>query len=570
VTAGADGNALPPIRKLYVDVPHGQVHLRIGGRGPAVVLLHDSPRSSAMHVRNIGWLGSRFTVYALDTPGYGNSTPLPADPAPTIPGFAAALAATLQALGLVRPAVYGFHTSSKIALELAARPQAPLGGAVLDGLSLPAAPPSEEFIASYMLPFRVAEDGSHLATQWSKILDFHRFFPWFRREAAARLDMALPDDAALHAYALDTLMAGAAWSSAYAAAMRYPAREAFPRIRHPLTFTCRSDDVLFGFLAILPEPLPPGARRVPLGPAPEEWRAQVAAWLAEYAGPGEPPLPPDPLVARTSALRRGYVDLPEGQVHLRLAGPSTGTPLLMLHDLPGAAAAVEPLGTIMAQDRTVLMPDLPGSGESDPVATPAAARYVEALLGCLDRLQLDVVDVYAGHLASPLALELAHRAPVRVRRLVLDGLPPLAAEERGALQTHYCPSLAPRRDGANWLTGWHLLGDRECCWPWFDRSRAAVRRRTPTLDAATRHRILVELLKQPERYRDGVVAALAVPLQDRLAALPAPLTVLYDPADLRDAHVPAALSGRANARSVEFAARGTDELAQALRRSLDG
>lgn len=566
--AGAD--APPRIRKRYVDVPHGQVHLRLGGRGPAVVLLHDSPRSSVMHVPNIAWLGARFTVYALDTPGYGNSTPLRAEPAPTIPDFAAALGSTLEALGLKRPAVYGFHTSSKIALELATRARAPLGGAVLDGLSLPAAPPPEEFIVRYMLPFTVAEDGSHLATQWSKILDFHRFFPWFRREAATRLDMALPDDAALHGYAVDTLMAGPSWSSAYAAAMRYPAREALAAVRHPLTFTCRSDDVLFGFLAALPEPLPAGTRRAPLGPAPQEWRDQVSAWLGEYAGAAEPPPPPDPLDARGTAMRRGYVDLADGQVHLRLAGPTTGTPLLMLHDLPGSSAAVERLGARMAQDRCVLMPDLPGCAESDALAAPTARRYAEALLGCLDRLKLDAVDVYAGHLASPLALELAQLAPRRVRRLVFDGLPPLSAPEREALLPRYCPALSPQRDGANWLVGWHMLGDRECSWPWFDRSREAVRRRTPTLDAETRHRVLVDLLKQPERYGDGLAAALAVPVAQRLAALAAPLTVLHDRADVRDAQVPAALAGRANARAVERPAGGIGDLAAVLRRSLDG
>jgi pimeloyl-ACP methyl ester carboxylesterase len=570
VTAAGGGDARARIRKRYVDVAHGQVHLRVGGRGPAVVLLHDSPRSSVMHLPNIGWLGEQFTVYALDTPGYGNSTPLPAEPAPAIADFAAALEATLHALGLDRPAVYGFHTSSKIALELATRPQAPLGGAVLDGLSLPAAPPPEAFIASYMLPFSVAEDGSHLVTQWSKILDFHRYFPWFRREAASRLDMALPDDAALHAYALDTLMAGASWSSAYAAAMRYPARDSLASVRHPLTFTCRSDDVLFGFLAALPEPLPAGARRVPLGPAPEEWRANLAAWLAEYAAPGEPPRPPDPLDARSAAQRRGYVDVADSQVHLRLAGEGPRVPLLMLHDLPGSAAALERLGALLAQDRTVLMPDLPGCGESDALETPTAAAYVEALLGCLDRLRMEVVDVFAEHLASPLALELAERAPRRVRRLVFDGLAPTAAQERTALAERYCPRLQPRRDGANWLSGWHFLGDRECSWPWFDRSRAAVRRRTPTLDAPTRHAVLVDLLKQPGRCGDGLAAALSVPLEARLSATQAPLTVLYEPSDVRDARVPAALAGRPDSRILAVAPRRTWEVAEALRRSLDG
>lgn len=564
--------ALPPplrVRKRYVTVPHGQVHLRVAGAGPPVVLLHDSPRSSVMHLPNLGWLGRRFTVYALDTPGYGRSTPLPAEPAPTIPDFAAALGHALGALGLERPAVYGFHTSSKIALALATLPGAPLGGAVLDGLSLPASPPPEAFIARYMQPFAVSGDGSHLASQWSKVLDFHRWFPWFSQTAATRLDMDLPDDDALHAYAMDTLMAGPAWSSAYAAAMRYPAREAIGRVRLPLTFTCRADDVLYAYLDALPDPLPPGSRRAPLAAGRDEWQRRLAEWFAEYAAPAAVPPPPDPLDEPGPQARRAYVDHADGQVHLRLAGEGPRPPLLMLHDLPGSAAALEPLAGVLATDRRVVAPDLPGCGESDALTTATATAYADALLGCLDRLRLDAVDLYAEHLAAPLAMELARRAPQRVRRIACDGLPPLQAAARAALLPDYCPSLAPRRDGTHWLAAWHLLGDREASWPWFDRRRSAARRRSPALDAATRQRVLVDLLRQPGRYADPLTAALAAPVAETLAALQTPVTVLVDAGDVRDAGVPQAVAG---VPAVQCRSKPADraEYAAALRACLDG
>lgn len=566
---GGEPGGTVAVRKRYIDFSRGQVHLRMGGAGPPVVLLHDSPRSSVMHRSNFAWLAGEFTVYALDTPGYGNSTPLPAEPAPTIPDFAAALEECIAALGLGAPAVYGFHTSSKIALELATRPQAPMGGAVLDGLSLPPTLPTEEFIRRYMLPFEVRDDGSHLATQWSKVLDFHRWFPWFSRTAETRLAMDLPDDAALHEYGLDTLMAGASWSSAYAAAMRYPAREAFDRVRRPLTVTCREDDVLFGFLDRVPRPLPAECRCVALGRDRRAWRDSLRRWFSEYAAREEPPPPPDPLDSQAPTLRRGYVDLAAGQIHLRVAGRGDRPPLLLLHDVPGSAAAVEALAVALGADRRVFCPDLPGCGESDARLTADAGEYADALRACLDRLRLDAVDVYAEHLAAPFALELARRHPRRVRRLVCDGLPPADAAVRAALLPEYCPSLLPRRDGAHWLTAWHLLGDREACWPWFARSRDAARRRTPTLDAATRHATVVDLLKQPARYAEPVSAALAAEIEGGLAAAGARLTVLYDPADPRDADVPGVLRaarGAALARRPAAAAAYPD----ALRALLDG
>lgn len=108
------------------------VHYRAAGAGPAVVLLHDSPRSSRLHMPLMKLLASRFSVFALDTPGYGNSDPLPFAN-PTIPNFAEALGATLDAMGLAQAPIYATHTSAKIALALAVR-----GGRmpqlVLDGL----------------------------------------------------------------------------------------------------------------------------------------------------------------------------------------------------------------------------------------------------------------------------------------------------------------------------------------------------------------------------------------------------------------------------------------------------
>lgn len=118
-TSAAPGGPAPRrarIRRAYVRAPHGLVHYRVAGDGPAVVLLHDSPRSSAMHLPQLEALSDQFTVIALDTPGYGRSQPLPPEPRPTIADFAAALAGTLVALGLERCPVYGFHTSSKFTL----------------------------------------------------------------------------------------------------------------------------------------------------------------------------------------------------------------------------------------------------------------------------------------------------------------------------------------------------------------------------------------------------------------------------------------------------------------------
>jgi len=556
------------VRKAYLDLAHGQVHYRVGGDGPPVVLLHDSPRSSVMHLPQFQWLGQRFTVIALDTPGYGNSTPLPADPAPTIPHFGAALGEALRALGIGPCPVYGFHTSSKIALDLATRTDAPLSAAILDGLSLPPGPADEDFIRRYMQPFSVAADGSHLAAQWSKVLDFHRFFPWFAHSAATRLEMALPDDGHLHTYCMDTLMAGVAWSSAYAAAMRYPARAAIGQLRVPVTFACRSDDVLYRYLDELPDPLPAGCALLRIGAEPAEWRDRIGECLAAWADPARERDQARQRGAGPAGAGHGYLDHAQGQLHVHRHGHGKAVPLVMLHDLPGSSASLQPLAEALAHDRPVLRVDLPGCGESDALADAPVAAYADALLQCLAQAAFADVDIYAEHLAAPIALELARRAGSRVRRLVLDGLPPLSAAQRAAISARYCPSLLPRRDGTHLLAAWHLLRDREFSWPWFERGVEAVRRRAPALEPAQLHALTVDILKQPAHYGEAGQAALAAPFEDWLAGIAQPVLLLGDAADVRDREL-AVVAGRLrNGCLAERAATAAD-CARTLRGFLD-
>ena len=97
-----------------------QVHYRRCGDGPAMLLLHQSPRSSAEFIELIERWGESFTVVAPDHPGYGVSDPL-GDPAANMEAFAEALVEFLDAIGLESAAVYGMHTGAGMAVALAAR-----------------------------------------------------------------------------------------------------------------------------------------------------------------------------------------------------------------------------------------------------------------------------------------------------------------------------------------------------------------------------------------------------------------------------------------------------------------
>jgi pimeloyl-ACP methyl ester carboxylesterase len=517
------------LHKGFVTVPHGQVHFRYGGRGPVVAMLHDSPRSSVLHVPNIEWLGEHFTVIALDTPGYGNSTPLPLAH-PEIADFADSLAATLVALGIDRCALYGFHTGAQIALQFAVDHADRAALTILDGLALPTEEAHAEYLERYLLPFEPAADGSHLAQQWSKVLDFHRYFPWFAQSAATRLPIALPDDLDLHEYATDLFMAGSHWTDAFGAALRHLSGPNIPRLRSPTVFMCRTDDLLCGFLDQLPQPLPAGCSVERIPPQLPAWRTRVLELLKRAALPRTQWRPPRPVAATgTHSERQAYVDLVHGQIRVRLRG-SGGVPLLMLHDAPGASGTMRPLAESIGNERLIIAPDLPGLGESHPLPYPSLGSYVTALVELLEQLDCGPVDVFAEGLGACFAIALAAHHPQLVRRLALDGLPMVRSKERRLYARHYCPPLAPDRHGTHLQRIWQQMRDAEASWPWYDRSAAAARKHDPDFDPQRMHAILVEVMKRMPSYGDAARAALEAAVREILRGVQQPV-LLFDVAD---------------------------------------
>ena len=124
---------------------------------------------------------------------------------------------------------------------------------------------------------------------------------------------------------------------------------------------------------------------------------------------------------------------PELGHRIRAAGFDTnyhdqgnGHPVVMIHGSgPGVTAWANwrlNIGPLSKQAR-VLAPDMVGFGYTD---APAGTRYgldtwVEHLVGFLDALELDSVDLVGNSFGGGLALAIAASRPERVRKLVLMG-----------------------------------------------------------------------------------------------------------------------------------------------------
>jgi pimeloyl-ACP methyl ester carboxylesterase len=111
----------------------GSIHIAEAGVGPPLLLLHSSPNSHRDFSAVIPLLETRYRMIAPDTLGFGNSGEIP--PAVSMENLADCMAEVLDARGIAKAHVYGFHTGNKIAAALADRHSARVEKLILAGMT---------------------------------------------------------------------------------------------------------------------------------------------------------------------------------------------------------------------------------------------------------------------------------------------------------------------------------------------------------------------------------------------------------------------------------------------------
>jgi esterase len=124
-------------------------------------------------------------------------------------------------------------------------------------------------------------------------------------------------------------------------------------------------------------------------------------------------------------------------VRLPATGPVTGPPIVLLHGaLIGSVASwYFTCAPALAEERELVLYDLRGHGRSDRVPTGYDLdTQAGDLIGLLDALQLDQVDLIGHSLGALIALRAAHLYPTRVRKLVMVDAP-VPPSARGLLNS---------------------------------------------------------------------------------------------------------------------------------------
>jgi len=223
-------------------------------------------------------------------------------------------------------------------------------------------------------------------------------------------------------------------------------------------------------------------------------------------------------------VRRAYADGRFGQIHYRIAKPTTATdktPLVCFHLSPNSGRVYALWLAEMGKDRIAVAPDTPGFGESDPPPTPPEiADYAAAMGELIDHLGFDQIDVMGYHTGSRTCVEIAQQRPKQIRRIILVSAPTYSDEE---LAIQYKTMGTP---SANETTedGRHLQRKWDGHYRWKDKD-------APTIFV---HREVTEALRGGDKAWWGHHAAFRLQHADHLPQVKQPILILCPNDDLRE------------------------------------
>jgi pimeloyl-ACP methyl ester carboxylesterase len=239
------------LRKGYADTPNGQVHFRQldKAHGTPLVLFHQTASSGMMFEPIMSLLSDSFHTIAPDTPGFGASFPPPN--LFTVQYLSDSLHAALTSLGVESCYMFGHHTGSALAVQIAFDHPGFVKRAVLSGPPLLSVEQVNGLRAG-LKTFGIADDGRHLLQVWDRI---------------RKRDMGLPLEV-VHREVLLTHSARDAAQGAYQAVFDQPFGEQLASLEIPILVMAGENDTLRASLESSYKLLQNGEMRVIEGAGP--------------------------------------------------------------------------------------------------------------------------------------------------------------------------------------------------------------------------------------------------------------------------------------------------------------
>jgi len=218
------------MKKGYVDIPQGQVHYILSGKGDPLLLLHASPLNSDAFIDLISILDKYYKIIAMDTMGFGKSDDIPREY--SIEDYAQTVIDFLNALHTRKTNIVGHATGSLIALEVAARHPELIDRLVLGNCPFYTQEEREERLNDISTfpckPFEIKEDGSHITEMWES-----------RRKVFPKLSLIT-----CHKSVIMNLLAGTK-ANMPMTLLSYNMQQKMPLIKNPTLLVYGTEDIFY-------------------------------------------------------------------------------------------------------------------------------------------------------------------------------------------------------------------------------------------------------------------------------------------------------------------------------------
>ena len=215
-------------------------------------------------------------------------------------------------------------------------------------------------------------------------------------------------------------------------------------------------------------------------------------------------------------MKRGYADIPEGQMHYRIEGH--GEPVILLHMAVASGDEFSRAMHFLSKNYCAIAPDFLGAGDSDP--SPHAYQVLDharTVVNFMDALSIKKASLVGHHLGSIVAAEVEISWPERVNKLILSGIGFRPETVNGV----------PFKDPPNFTNPVEIKPDGSHLMEWWRRS-ALWGDYTPEI---LEERV-IEYIKAGPRGEEAHWTAMSYDLKQKLPLIKCPtlvLTATHDP-----------------------------------------
>jgi len=502
-----------------------QVHYRRSGSGSPVILLHQSPNSSQEYIPLIEDLASKYTVIAPDTPGNGLSDPLPFD-SPVMTDFANNVAELMDALGIERCPVYGFHTGAVCALELAWRHPEKVTVSIVDGYVNMPEDLVSEIKENYFVPLEFNWSGSHLTWTWARFREQLLFFPWYRKDLISRMNYTLPQPDMLHTAVIEFLRSGNNYIGPYRAAFTQDNINSVKEMQANCILMATKNDPLVTGLDRMPKPSE--SIRV-LRPDTKEDAIEIVKKEFDENHSSQTTLDIQETLPINGKIWGQYLRSGGGSLYCRGNNDAeSGRPVIFIHSSASSSFSMDRYMKPLIGVRPCFSIDLPGNGESDnPMGLEVSVEKQASFLAeAIHALGYDEVDVFGDWGGGTVGVELAVQHSDLVKHIAVPNIMAmeLAGQELEKFSSEYTPDISINQYGSHWIEAWNIVRDQELFSPWFERKASnIIRSSEPNISPEVIHRRTLDLFKSFNIYQSAYKAHFAYHMSEKIALLNCPV-----------------------------------------------